>query len=109
MVLLSQNAIIAPEKLTKYLLVLLPKDDKSKFLALAGYTLTNWQQLEKDLKVQVLSQPAEFCETNRFGKKYIIRTKLRGRNSIELNILTVWIVAKGVTRLVTLVPDKGAS
>jgi hypothetical protein len=45
MVFLAQEAIIAEEKLTKYLLVPLPKDDKSQFLARAGYTVDNWQQL----------------------------------------------------------------
>ncbi len=46
MVFLPQDSIIAESKLTQYLLVPLPKDDKSKFLAQAGYTLDNWQQLE---------------------------------------------------------------
>ncbi|WP_242042393.1 hypothetical protein [Leptolyngbya sp. FACHB-541] len=41
---LPLGAAIAEEKLTKYLLVPLPKDDKSKFLQQAGYTLENWQQ-----------------------------------------------------------------
>jgi hypothetical protein len=48
--LLPTNTAIAEEKLTKYLLVLLPKDDKSQFLQKAGYTLENWQQLEIDLR-----------------------------------------------------------
>ncbi len=62
MVFLAQEAIIAEEKLTKYLLVPLPKDDKSQFLARAGYTVDNWQQLEQDLRTQVLTQPAEQIE-----------------------------------------------
>lgn len=106
---LPQDAIIAEEKLTKYLLVLLLKDDKSKFLAQAGYTLENWQQLEQDLRAQVLTQPAELIETNRYGEKYAIRARLRGSNDVELNILTIWIVKNGTTRFVTLVPDKGAN
>lgn len=107
--LLSQNVIIAKEKLTQYLLVPLPKDDKSKFLAQAGYTLDNWQQLEQALRVQVLTQPADFVETTRYGKKYFIRARLRGSNGVELSILTVWMVKNGITRFVTLVPDKGAN
>ncbi|NJL54717.1 hypothetical protein HC928_05620 [bacterium] len=107
--LLPQNAIIAKEKLTRYLLVLLPKDDKSKFLAQAGYTLSNWPQLEQDLRTQVLTQPAEFVETTRYGKKYFIRARLRGGNGVELSVLTVWMVENGKTRFVTLVPDKGAN
>ena len=107
--LLPQNAIIAEEKLTQYLLVSLPKDDKSKFLAQAGYTLDNWQQLDQDLRAQVLTQPADFVETTRYGKKYFIRAHLRGSNEVKLSILTVWMVENGTTRFVTLVPDKGAN
>ncbi|MFM6401554.1 DUF6883 domain-containing protein, partial [Planktothrix sp.] len=55
MVFLPQDSIIAESKLTQYLLVPLPKDDKSKFLAQAGYTLDNWQQLEQDLRNQILT------------------------------------------------------
>lgn len=109
MVFLPQDAIIAEEKLTKYLLVFLPKDDKSKFLAQAGYTLDNWRQLEKDLRTQVLTQPAEFLETTRYGKKYQIRTKFRGCNGVELSTLTIWMVTSSTTRFVTLVPDKSAN
>lgn len=109
MLLLPQDAIIPQAKLTQYLLVPLPKDDKSKFLAQAGYTLDNWQQLEHDLRIQILIHPAEFIETTRYGDKYMIRSCLRGLNNIELNVLTVWIVSNQVNQFVTLVPDKGAN
>ncbi|MCC5623026.1 DUF6883 domain-containing protein [Nostoc sp. CHAB 5715] len=109
MAFLPQDAIIAEEKLTKYLLVPLPKDDKSKFLARAGYTLDNWQQLERDLRAQVLTQPAEAIETTRYGHKYAIRACLRGINGVELNILTIWIVTNNTTKFITLVPDQGAN
>jgi hypothetical protein len=102
MAFLSLDAIIAEEKLTKYLLVPLPKDDKSKFLAKAGYTLDNWQQLERDLRAQVLRQPAEGIETTRYGEKYVICACLRGINGVELNILTIWMVANDTTKFVTL-------
>jgi hypothetical protein len=45
----------------------LPKDDKSQFLQKAGYTLENWQQLEIDLRAQILTQPAKFVETTIYG------------------------------------------
>lgn len=107
MIVLPQEAIIAAEKLTQYLLVPLPKDDKSNFLAQGGYTLENWQRLEQDLRTQVLTQPAEFIEKNRYGKKYSIRTSLQGVNGVELKILSIWMVISDITRFVTLVPDKG--
>ncbi|GAB4278154.1 MAG: hypothetical protein Fur0025_04490 [Oscillatoriaceae cyanobacterium] len=107
MVFLPENSIIDPSKITQYLLVQLPKDDKSKFLAQAGYTLENWQQLEQDLRTQVLTQPAEPIETTPYGEKYMIRATLRGQNGIEIKTLTIWMVNNNVTRFVTLVPDKG--
>lgn len=39
---------ITPEKLTNYLLVKLPRNDKSKFLAMAGYGMSNWEVLHSD-------------------------------------------------------------
>ena len=89
------------------MLVPLPKDDKSKLLALGGYGLDNWQQLEEDLRSQVLTQPATFVETTRYGDKYEIRARLKGRNGYYLSIVTIWIVTETATRFVTLVPDKG--
>ena len=48
------GAAIAPTKLTKYLLIWRDADDKSKFLAQAGYGQENWQQLQADLRNQTL-------------------------------------------------------
>jgi hypothetical protein len=42
---LPANAAIAPEKLTKYLLVRQARGDKSAFLVEAGYTAANPDQL----------------------------------------------------------------
>lgn len=109
MVFLPPDAIIAEKKLTEYLLIALPKDDKSKFLAQAGYTLDHWQRLEQDLRIQILTQSAELIEDNLYGKKYLIRARLQGINGVELRTLTIWMVAGGKTRFVTLVPDKGVN
>ncbi|MGB7088388.1 MAG: DUF6883 domain-containing protein [Phormidesmis sp.] len=108
-VYLSQDAIIASEKLTNYLLIPLPKDDKSKFLANAGYTLDNWKQLEHDLRTQVLTKPARFLGNSRYGRKYEIRACLKGRNGNPVDVLTIWMIANGTARFVTLVPDKGGN
>jgi len=105
-VYLSSSAVIPDAKIAKCLLMPLPKDDKSKLLAQAGYTLDNWQQLKKDLQTQVLTQPARFIETNRYGDKYEICARLTGQNEVSLDVLIIWIVNDGTTRFVTLVPDK---
>ena len=96
--LLPTNAAIAEEKLTKYLLVFLPKDDKSQFLQKAGYTLENWQQLEIDLRAQILTQPAIY------GSKYRIDATLKGVNGVELEVTTIWMLTNQQAKFVTLVP-----
>ena len=51
---LPLDAIIAIAKLTRYLLIWRDADDKSQFLTQAGYGQENWQQLEADLRRQIL-------------------------------------------------------
>ena len=46
---LNPNAIISANKLTQDLLIPLSQDDKSQYLAQGGYTVDNWEQLDKDL------------------------------------------------------------
>ncbi|WP_199249744.1 DUF6883 domain-containing protein [[Phormidium] sp. ETS-05] len=64
---LPADTIIAPAKLTEYLLKFKRQDDKSLFLALAGYTPDNWQQLEQDLREQILPLEAIQFEQTRYG------------------------------------------
>jgi hypothetical protein len=82
---LPYDAVISPAKLTKYLLIWRDADDKSKFLAQAGYGKENWRQLEIDLRNQIL--PLEAVprdEPNQFGDVYEIRGVLRGVNGGRL-------------------------
>lgn len=81
---LSPDALIVTVKLTKYLLVWRDADDKSKFLAQAGYGQENWQQLEADLRSQLLPLEAvPSDEPNQFGDVYEIRGGLRGVNGVN--------------------------
>lgn len=106
---LPSDALIATEKLTKYLLVKRPVGDKSEFLGRAGYTLDNWQQLEQDIRQQVLSQEAVPIEQTRYGEYFEIRTSLRGPNGVALNVRAVWMKesSSGVAKFITLYPDRG--
>jgi hypothetical protein len=108
---LSHDATIAEAKLTKYLLIWREADDKSKFLAQAGYTLENWQQLEAALKSQILPLEAvPSDEPNPFGDVYEIRGVLPGVNGVNLAVVTVWMIEyeTQVTKFITLYPDKEA-
>lgn len=106
---LPSHALIATEKLTKYLLVKRPIGDKSEFLRQAGYTLDNWQQLEQDIRQQILSQEAVPIEPTRYGEYFEIRASLRGPHGVALNVRTVWMreSSSGVTKFITLYPDRG--
>lgn len=101
---LNPNAIISPNKLTNYLLIPLPKDDKSQYLAQGGYTLNNWQQLERDLREQILTLEAQPTLKTKYGQKYQIIGSLICPNGLILKIKTIWIVTEEATKFVTLFP-----
>jgi hypothetical protein len=101
---LNRNAVIAPKKLTEYLLIHLPKDDKSEYLAKGGYTLDNWQQLERDLRGQILTLQAQPTLKTKYGQKYQIIGSLICPKGVILNIKTIWIVTEQTTKFVTLFP-----
>ena len=106
---LSANALIAPEKLTQYLLAQRKRNDKSKWLAQAGYTFKNWRVLENDLRLQILSLEAIPTDNTPYGQTYEIKGGLTGPNGKILVVCTVWMIesATGVTKFITMYPDKG--
>lgn len=105
---LPANTIIAPRKLTQYLLRLRVEDDKSQFLALAGYTPEDAVRLMRDIREQLLPLDAEFHEETEYGLKYRIRGTLTGPNGRVLRVVTIWMKenATNQTKFVTLFPDK---
>jgi hypothetical protein len=105
---LPVDALIADEKLTRYLLASRKRNDKSNWLAQAGYTLDNWQVLGNDLRRQILSLEATAAESTPYGQTYEIRGRLTGPNGNELAVCTVWMTEKltGVTKFITMYPDR---
>jgi len=104
MATLDPNAVIATAKLTGYLLVPLAKDDKSQFLAQAGYTIEKWQQLERDLREQILSLEALPTARTQYGQKYAITGDLNSPSGRTIQVKTIWIDTGEVTQFVTLFP-----
>jgi len=107
---LSENATIAREKITDYLLKWQPDNDKSEFLGLASYTPDNWQRLLHDIRTQILSTDAEPVRKTTYGDLFRIRGKLLGPNGVTLRVVTIWIeeYGSGNTKFITLFPDKEA-
>ena len=104
---LPEDSHIAPEKLTRYLLVPQARADKSAYLALAGYTLDNFTTLSTDLRAQILNQDAAARETTSYGQLYEIRAPLVGPSGRTLRVRTIWMTEylSGVTKFITLIPD----
>jgi hypothetical protein len=57
---IPSDAIIQEQKLTKYLLVFKPRNDKSNYLAQAGFNLNNWQELK--IAIRKVTQENEAIE-----------------------------------------------
>ena len=105
---LSKDALISDEKLAKYLLAPRKRNDKSKWLAQAGYLPETWPILKNDLKNQVLPKDAVLVESTEYGKMYVIRAKLKGPNGKTLLVRTIWMIEKAtnVTKFITVYPDR---
>ncbi len=105
---LSQDALISDEKLVKYLLAPKKRNDRSKGLAQAGYTLENWPILKEDIRQHVLPKPASLIESTDYGKMYEIGARLKGPSGKALPVRTVWMVeaATGATKFITMYPDR---
>jgi hypothetical protein len=104
---LPPDSEIARVKATQYLLKLRDEDDKSKFLARAGYTGAYAGRLLQDLR-GLLDADAEFVQKTEYGDKYQICGTLAGPNGRTLRVVSIWMIerATGKTKFVTLYPDK---
>jgi len=105
---LSTGAVIAADKLTRYLLVPQARGDKSAFLVGAGYTINNADQLLRDLREQILPLDATALESNKFGQYFEVRGRLTGPSGVALAVRTIWMTEhlSGITKFVTLIPDR---
>jgi hypothetical protein len=103
---LPANTIIVPDKISKYLLTKREDDDKSQYLAKAGYTLSSAVQWLVDLRQQILPKDAIFLETNTYGDVYEISGNLTGPNGKRLAVTTIWMTETLTrkTKFVTLFP-----
>jgi hypothetical protein len=105
---IPSDAIIPQGKLTEYLLVPQPKNDKSKFLAQAGFTLDNPATLLAAIRSIIASNEATLDRTDEYGTFYRVTGVLIGVNGIDLGVVTVWLQRQenGEFRFVTLLPSQ---
>lgn len=105
---IPDDAIIPDEKLTQYLLVYKARNDKSKFLAQAGFTQDNPEQLKASIRSLVASVEAIEDEANEYGIFYRVVGALAGVNGMNLWVVTIWLQRQkdGKFQFITLKPDK---
>ena len=103
----SSDVVIPSEKLIEYLLVPRVRNDKSKFLAQAGFTIENPAVLEQAIRDLMAQNEALLERENRYGIFYRVSGELMGPSGI-LSVVTIWIVlvGDGKFRFVTPKPDR---
>nr|WP_211176193.1 DUF6883 domain-containing protein [Brasilonema sp. UFV-L1] len=90
------------------MLVYKARNDKSKFLAQAGFTQENPEALQTAIKS--LAELVEAVEdgTNEYGIFYRVEGDLNGLNGVNLSVVTIWLQRQsdGKFQFVTLKPRK---
>ena len=105
---IPSDATIDETKLTGYLLVQRPWDDKSSYLRRAGFELKNWPDLRA--AIRRLADAADAVEdgSNEYGTFYRVEGMLEGPTG-NLPIVCIWMkqAIDGSFRFVTLKPSRG--
>ena len=104
---LPDDVIIARPKLTHYLLVLRAKNDKSKYLAQAGFSLEQPDALEAAIRRLVASFDAFEDGFDQYSRYYRVEGTLVGPDG-TLPVVTIWLfgLEDQTFRFVTLKPKK---
>lgn len=87
---IPQDAVIAPAKLSEYLLAFRRKSDKSQFLTQAGFTQENPHALTVAIRRMVAENDAVVDRRDQYGVFYRVQGKLQGPEG-SLEVITVWI------------------
>jgi len=107
---IPSDAIIAREKLTRYLLVPKPTNDKCHYLAQAGFDQSNAPALEAAIRQGTTQNAAVIERVNEHGTYYNVRCSLTGPRGVALPVVLVWLRRlDAVFSFVTLIPDKEKS
>ena len=104
---IAEDALIPEEKLTQYLLLPRQKNDKSRFLARAGFTRENPDMLDKAIRQLLAENEAIPDRHNEYGVFYLVEGELKGP-SRTLVVVTVWLLPANGNRyrFVTLKPAR---
>lgn len=88
---IPEDIIIPGDKITRYLLVQKARNDKSKFLAQAGFTQENPEALTRAIRFQAVAAEAVEDRCNEYGTFYHVEGELIGTNGVSLSVVTIWL------------------
>lgn len=88
---IPEDAIISDDKITRYLLVLKARNDKSKFLEQAEFTLKNPEALVVAIRLLVATGKAVEDRSTEYGVFYQVTGELIGVNGVTLWVVTLWL------------------
>lgn len=105
---IPEDAVISDDKITRYLLVQKARNDKSKFLAQAGFTTHNPEALRAAIQSIVETGEAVEDRSNEYGVFYQVVGDLIGVDGVTLSVVTIWLQRQidGKFQFVTLKPLK---
>ena len=105
---IPENLNISEDKITRYLLVQKVRNDKSKFLAQAGFTQENPEALRAAIRMQAMATEAIADRSDEYGTFYRVEGNLVGENGVSLAVATIWLRRQidGEFHFVTLKPFK---
>ena len=88
---IPDDAVIPDGKITHYLLVLKAKDDKSQFLAQAGFTQNNLDLLKTAIRELANNVEAIPDIQNEYGQFFLVIGEITGLGDRQLLVTTVWL------------------
>jgi hypothetical protein len=102
------DAIIPEDKFTRYLLVKKEYNDKSQFLGIAGYNISNYLILIDEIRKMTTEINAIKSRTDEYGTFYKTTGFINGITGIKIKVTIVWMQRKvdGLFQFVTLIPEK---
>ena len=88
----GKTATIDKRKFTEYALNPEKQPDKARaFKDALGYDMTNYQQLEAQIREKFDREKMKYKADSGYGKKYELQMELQGANGKKAKVMTGWI------------------
>ena len=90
----AEDVILPDGKFTKYLFDGVHKEGLAKgaaFSSRLGYDISNWRELQNEIKHRALKYPVTFKDNNGYGDRYEQKIVVYGKNGTPANVVVGWM------------------